>query len=144
MADHHHRTATRQQHLFHPFNGGQIKVVGRLIHQQHIRLFDQRPRQRHPPGFAAGKAIAHPIGIHPHAGEHGFGFMSGGDVIAITARAMLDNAGQTHAFGQSGGLRQVRHIGAGGNPKRAFIRLTQPSHHLHQGGFARPVAADKA
>jgi len=37
------------------FSGASVEIAGRLIGQQHLRLSDERPRQRQPLLLAAGK-----------------------------------------------------------------------------------------
>ena len=42
MADHHECAAIARQPFLQPFNRGKVKMVGRLIHQQQVRLACQR------------------------------------------------------------------------------------------------------
>ena len=44
---HQHRARIRLQKLLQPDNRFDIQVIGRLVHQQHIRPAEQHPRQRH-------------------------------------------------------------------------------------------------
>ncbi len=55
MADHHHRTRIRAQIGGDPQGAFQIKIVGRLIEQQQIRLGKKQRGERHAHAPAAGK-----------------------------------------------------------------------------------------
>ena len=46
VADGQHAAGERGEKAFKPFDGRQIEMIGRFIEQQHIRLADQRARQR--------------------------------------------------------------------------------------------------
>ncbi|MOA40187.1 hypothetical protein D3C78_1620370 [compost metagenome] len=56
MGDHHHGAGIVAQVLFKPRNGFRIKVVGRFVEQQQVRLRQQQAAQRHAAAFTTGKA----------------------------------------------------------------------------------------
>ena len=64
MTDKQHGPTELRQRLFEPGNGGHVKMVGRLIQQQNIRVCHQCPGQKHAALPAPGKGIQHPIRVH--------------------------------------------------------------------------------
>ena len=60
-------TPALDQHVFQPFDGGDVEVVGRLVEQQHFRRDGQRLGQREAFLLAAGKAADAGVGVQPEA-----------------------------------------------------------------------------
>ena len=55
MADQHDPGAQRTQLALQPLDRRQVEVIGRLVEQQQVRRGGECPRQRRPPGLAAGQ-----------------------------------------------------------------------------------------
>ena len=75
VADHQHRAGVALEVIFQPFHGGKVQVVGGLVQNEHIRLFQQQLRQTQPRQLAAGehRNVLLPCILHKaHAGQHLF------------------------------------------------------------------------
>ena len=57
MRDRDHGAGEAHQELFQPFHRLGIEVVGRLVQQQHVGLFQQQLAQRDAALLAAGKIL---------------------------------------------------------------------------------------
>ena len=69
VGDEQQRADKLGQLVFQPFDGVEIKVVGRLVEQQQFRLGSECPRQRDPLLVAAGKRLNQRIGRQVEAGD---------------------------------------------------------------------------
>ena len=144
MADHQQGPAMLAQHLLHPFDGGHVHMVGRLVQQQDVGLGIDRACQRDAACLAAGQAIAHPVWIKPQTHQKFIGLVQRGRAFsAVGVMAHCDKGTQCHAARQIGCLRQIGNAGAGCHPQAALIHIGAAGHQLHQAGFASPVAPDK-
>ena len=63
VADHEKGAAMLAQHVFHPFDGRHVHMVGRLVEKQDIGFGIERAGQRHAARLATGQAVAHPVGV---------------------------------------------------------------------------------
>ena len=75
MADHQHRARVALEVIFQPFHGSKVQVVGGLVQNKHIRLFQQQLRQTQPRQLAAGEhrnVLLPCILRKAHAGQHLF------------------------------------------------------------------------
>ena len=132
MADHHHRAGVALEVIFQPLHGGEVEVVGRLVQDQDVRLFQQQlcdpqPRQlaprQHPhvllPGVL-GKAHAaeHLLDVHVH-------------VVAVGG---VDHRLQRPVLFQQGGVG-----GAGGHLPLQHLHLLHGVQHRGKGGAHLPV-----
>ena len=75
MADHQHRTGVTLEVIFQPFHGGKIQVVGGLVQNEDVRLFQQQLCQTQSCQFAAGEhrnVLLPCILRKAHAGQHLF------------------------------------------------------------------------
>ena len=70
VADQRERRAAVGKARLKPLDGDQVKVVGRLVEQQDVGFWTQRPDQRRPTGFAAGKPIGIGSRVDPKFGQH--------------------------------------------------------------------------
>ncbi len=57
----HHGAGVARQELLQPFDGLGVQVVGRFVEQQHVRLLQQQPAQRHAALFAARQRADHRV-----------------------------------------------------------------------------------
>ena len=71
VAHEQHQSPKLEQEALQPFDGVDIKVVGRLIEQQDLRVADQRARQQRAPSRAAGELIEPHGAIEPQPRQHG-------------------------------------------------------------------------
>ena len=75
VADHQHRTGIAFEVVFQPFHGGKVQVVGGLVQNEHVRLFQQQLCQPQPRQLAAGEhrnVLLPCILRKAHAGQHLF------------------------------------------------------------------------
>ena len=75
MADHQHRAGIALEVVFQPFHGGKVQVVGGLVQNEHVRLFQQQLCQPQPRQLAAGEhrnVLLPCILRKAHAGQHLF------------------------------------------------------------------------
>ena len=72
VGDEQQRAAVFRHHVFQPLDGLDVEVVGGLVQQQHVRLHDQRPAERHPALPAAGKLRHRHIRRQVEAGQYLF------------------------------------------------------------------------
>ena len=99
VGDHDDRRAVTLADIAEKFDderaGFGIEVAGRLIGQQNPRLHEQRPRERRPLHFAAGKLVQ-PVPramLHADGGEQ---FRA--PALDFLRRLILQQAGQAHVF----------------------------------------------
>ena len=139
VGDDHERRAALDQLAFQPFDGRQVEMVGRFVEQQDIRLRCHDAGECCSAGFAAGQLrrilftgqaqmfeqIGDAVGIvaGPKAGfrigKHG--------VIALEIRRLMQIADCRRRMAED----------------FAGLRLGEAGGHLHQGRFARAVAANQ-
>ena len=75
VADHQHRTGVALEVIFQPFHGGKVQVVGGLVQNEDIGLFQQQLCQAQPRQLAAGEhcnVLLPCILCKTHAGQHLF------------------------------------------------------------------------
>ena len=138
VRDQHESGAGAFKFFFKPFNGLDIKMVGRLVQQHQFRRFGHQLGKRRTAtlaarcgGYGCFGVELQPFGHHRHfiffaLGQHGC------RVIAQGRKARQ--------------IRVLLHIAdmhAGRHHADAVVGFHKPRHHLHQGGFARAVAADQ-
>ena len=116
VRDHYKCVGPTAKKTFEPFDGRQIQVVGRLIEQQHIRLFQQQPAEVGarplPAGELAGGALP-ALALEAEAAEHPLGAL-----LVVVAALVLE------AFHQGGVLLEgLRLPGCGIGPGRGQRRL---------------------
>ena len=70
MRDKHQRSAARDQESFHPLDRIDIKVIGRFVQQQHIRLSHQRTRQQRLSLATARRLGERHVGIERQVLQH--------------------------------------------------------------------------
>ncbi|CAI8185293.1 MAG: Uncharacterised protein [SAR116 cluster bacterium] len=144
MADHQQGTAMLAKHLFHPFNGRHVHMVGRLVQQQNVGFRVERAGQRYPARLAAGQPVTHPVRIKTKPLQEFLGLVDRDRAAkAVGIMAHGDKAAQRHPARQIGGLRQIGDTGARRNPQAALIHIGAAGHQLHQAGFAGTIAPDK-
>ena len=66
VADRKHRALEVQDIILQPFGGVQVKVVGRLVEQQDVRILEDQPREVHARSLAARERVE---GLLPHGGR---------------------------------------------------------------------------
>ena len=132
VADHHHRAGISLEVRFQPLHGGKVQVVGGLVQDQDVRLFQQELGDAQPRQLAAGQ---HPHVFLPgvlgktHAAQHLFDVHI--HVVAI---------GGVHDGLQGGVLfQQGRVAGAGGHFALHDLHLGHGVQHRGKGGAHLPV-----
>ena len=140
VADEDERTAPAVEFTLQPFDGGEIKMVGRLVEQQDIGRGRQHARERSPASFATGELRRVFIAMQAELLQHVAG------LVAIVARAEPG-----FDIGQRGGrpgkirlLRQITDGGAGLDEPAAAVRLDKTGSDLQQRRLAGAVTADQA
>ncbi len=113
MRDQHEGERIIGQILLQPVAGFQIQVIGRLVQQQQVRLFEQQFGQRDAHLPAAGEFLgaALPIGMRePEPGQHRSHLRLDGVAVARAKLAvqLMKTVGHLRVFGA--GRIELRHL----------------------------------
>ena len=136
MGDDQRGAAIAGQAFFQLLDGGDVEMVGRLVHEQDVGVTGKAAGDGRPAQLAARQARGIGLGVEAHLRQLGLG-----------AIAVFQSVGGK--IDQRGIGREVRLLGdegrhaAGLDPDLAGIGLDDPGHKLHQGRLARAVAPDQ-
>ena len=139
MADDDEGRAERRQLLFQPFDGGQIKMVGGLVEQQHVRLGRQHPHDGRPARLATRQARRILIASEAQLLQQITGLVG----LVAGPEPRLDVIHDCGEAAEIGLLGQVAHGGVGLEEAHALVRLGLGGGDAQKGRFARTVAADQ-
>ena len=147
VADHQNGYAAPQQHVQNPGESLlelRIQPLGRLVHQQDLRVEQEHLGQRRALLLAAGQVVGMPVEqLAQPAQCHDMGYL--GFLLVPRQLFALQDLKQVFAHGLFNKQR-LRVLRQDAHPAmrayRAPVRLQEPREQLQAGGFARAVAAE--
>ena len=140
VADDDERAFPALQFAFQPFDGRQIKMVGRLVQQQDVGRGRQHPRQRRAAGLAAGDMRGVFVAGEPEL-LHQIARLV---MIVAGAKASLDIGQRRLVVAEIRLLRQIADGCARLHEAAAAVGLDKAGGDLEQRRLAGAVAADQA
>ena len=138
MADRDEGAVIAAEPVLQPFDRGEIEMVGRLVHQQDLRILGKRPRDRRPPPLAARGGRRRPVEIDPE--------LAGDRVHLVRGRrpvAAQREFAQGRELGDRRILLEQHDLDARLDRPPPLVGLDQPGEAFEQSRLARAVAADQ-
>ena len=138
MADHQQRATERLQLFFQQFDRWHVEVVGRLVKQQDVRVMRERMGEGDAARLSARCIFQRQVQWHAPCAKLGFGPVH--HVFVQTFGHVVQRRRITREIRL---LQKVPRDDARLHEFLASVRLDRAAEDAHQGGFARPVAADQ-
>ena len=135
VADHQQGEPGLDQLVFQQFDGQDVEVVGRLVQQQQVGFFGEGLGEGGAADLPARQALRRLVRVEAEGLQPAFG----GPALGLARGGVIGE----RLAGDDRLLRDIGEAGAGLERAVARVRLDQSHDHLHQGGLARPVAADQ-
>ena len=147
MRHHQQRHLAALQIVLQPFHNLDVKVVGGLVQDNHVRFGQQHLGQRHALGLAAGELAdgqRHVVDseLAQHLARHVVAIPFAGRQAGGTVRSGVVHGVQFRVEGRL--LFQIAYADAVAPYHRAGVGRFAPCKDVQEGGFARAVACHKS